>query len=67
MDTNYLLKREQVSLMMAARAVTPEARCAHAGLARLYGKMLSEGQFPHRPFRVALPDRDNARRERIDA
>ncbi len=52
MDTNYFLKREQVSLMMAARAATPEARHAHAGLARLYGKMLSGQKFPHRQFRV---------------
>jgi hypothetical protein len=50
MDTNYFLKREQVSLIMAAKAASPEARYAHAGLARLYGKMLRQMDFPHRPF-----------------
>ena len=52
MDTNYLLKREQVSLMMAERAAGAEARVAHTGLARLYGKLLAERSFPHRQFRV---------------
>jgi hypothetical protein len=53
MDTNYFLKREQVSLVMAAKAASPEARHAHNGLARLYGKMLREMNFPHRPFSQA--------------
>jgi hypothetical protein len=55
MDTNYLLKREQVSLMMAARATSAEARHAHTGLARRYGSMLAERSFPHRQFRALAP------------
>ena len=55
MDTNYLLKREQVSLMMAERAAGAEARFAHTGLARAYGRMLADRSFPHRQFRVSAP------------
>jgi hypothetical protein len=50
MDTNYLLKREQISLMMVSRASSAEARHAHKGLARRYGEMLAERSFPHRAF-----------------
>jgi hypothetical protein len=48
MDINYLLKREQVSLMMAKLAVSREARFAHAGLARGYGALLAASDYPHR-------------------
>lgn len=52
MDTNYILSREQISLMRAKAAPSPEARCAHAGLARGYAAMLSARGFPNRPVRV---------------
>lgn len=54
MDINYLLRREQISLMMAARATSPEARHAHGALARGYGTLLAKARFPHRraPMRV---------------
>ena len=37
MDLNQLLYRQQVSLMRADAAASPEARHAHQGLARGYG------------------------------
>jgi hypothetical protein len=48
MDTNYLLKREQVSLALAQNAESVEARCAHRNLAKAYGALLAKGTFPHR-------------------
>ncbi len=69
MDTNYLLRREQVSLMMASKAASAEARLAHAGLARAYGALLAASRFPHRQFKMRPvlgpdpsenPDRGNA-------
>ncbi|WP_170209838.1 hypothetical protein [Sphingomonas oligophenolica] len=48
MDTNYLLQREQVSLWMAVNADCREARYAHRGLARGYGALLAQRDFPHR-------------------
>lgn len=36
MDVNYLLLRQQVSLIRASRASSPESRAAHLGLARAY-------------------------------
>jgi hypothetical protein len=36
-DLNYLLYRQQVSLMRSRVAASVEARHAHAGLARGYG------------------------------
>lgn len=59
MDTNYLLKREQISLMMAARAKGVEARFAHFELARGYGAMLVAKLFPHRPFNNASAEELN--------
>jgi hypothetical protein len=70
MDTNYLLRREQISLMMAGKATSAEARLAHAGLARAYGALLAASRFPHRQFKMRPvllgldpsenPDRGNA-------
>ncbi len=40
MDTNYLLGRHQHSLHRAENAGSPEARLAHAGLARGYAERL---------------------------
>ncbi len=36
MDLNYLLHRHQVARMRAAAATSPEAACAHRGMARGY-------------------------------
>jgi hypothetical protein len=36
MDLNYLLSRQQISLMRADAAASPEARVAHRSLARGY-------------------------------
>ena len=69
MDINYLLKREQTSLMMARNANCSSSRHAHAGLARAYGALLAAGTFPHRSFSLApandldpseAPDRGHA-------
>jgi hypothetical protein len=46
MDINYLLTREQVSLMRAASTRNPEARHAHQGLARGYRTLLAARGFP---------------------
>lgn len=46
MDINYLLKREQISLMKARCAKTIEARMAHEGLARGYSARLRQIAFP---------------------
>lgn len=56
MDTNYLLRREQISLMMARKAGCSSSRLAHAGLARAYGALLAAGTFPHRNFNLAPAD-----------
>ncbi|GAA0731551.1 hypothetical protein [Sphingomonas japonica] len=55
MDTNYLLHREQVSLMRAKRARSSEARMAHAGLARGYAGLLTARGYPHRTVAVERP------------
>ena len=55
MDINYLLKREQLSFMMAGRATGVEARDAHLEMASGYGKLLVARCFPHRPFTVGHP------------
>lgn len=71
MDTNYLLQREQVSLMMARKANCSSARHAHAGLARGYGALLAAGTFPHRNFNLApandLDPSESPDRGRADA
>lgn len=46
MDINYLLRRQQVSLMRAKAAAGCEARHAHEGLARAYTARLREIAFP---------------------
>jgi hypothetical protein len=56
LDTNYLLQREQISLMMARNATCSSSRLAHAGLARAYGALLAAGTFPHRNFNFAPAD-----------
>ena len=53
MDINYLLKREQISLMQAEKARSVEARIAYEGLARGYGAKLRESAYPHAGMAVA--------------
>ncbi|WP_173426206.1 hypothetical protein [Sphingomonas hengshuiensis] len=48
MDIDYLLEREAVSLRRSRTAHSIEARIAHAGLARAYGRIARS--------RAALPD-----------
>ncbi len=57
MDINYLLSREQISLVKAREANCPEARAAHAGLARMYGEALDRSAFPHRDVAASVPHR----------
>ncbi|MBO9712836.1 hypothetical protein [Sphingomonas sp.] len=40
MDLNYLYSRHQVSLMLAKRAASPEARWAHRAMARAYAQRI---------------------------
>lgn len=42
MDLNYLLHRQQVSLMKAAAAVCREARYSHALMAQGYARRINE-------------------------
>lgn len=44
MDLNYLLHREQVSLMRADKAGCNEARQGHRALARAYGLLVTQLQ-----------------------
>ena len=46
MDINFLLKREQIALMLVKAAETLEARNDHERLARFYGARLREVAFP---------------------
>lgn len=46
MDINYLLTREQVSIMRARAATGTEARLAHEGLARGYAARLRQIVLP---------------------
>ncbi|TPG17600.1 hypothetical protein EAH79_05560 [Sphingomonas koreensis] len=60
MDINYLLAREQISLMRAAQAAGAEARRSHAGLARGYAAKLIDRGFPHQ-LAAASKSPDRAR------
>ncbi len=44
MDFNYLYHRQQVSLMRADAAACGASRTAHAGLARLYERLIERGR-----------------------
>ena len=44
MDLNYLYHRQQVSLMMADAAASPEARYAHRDLASRYARLIDAGR-----------------------
>lgn len=56
MDLNYLLAREQTSLIMAAAAQTSCARLAHEDMARRYGLLLALTGFPHHSIAAANDD-----------
>lgn len=58
MDINYLLKREQISLMRAQAARGAEARAAHQGLARAYGLRLRQIAFPGAAVPATPSERD---------
>jgi len=46
MDINFLLKREQIALILGKAAKTLEARNDYERLARFYGERLRECAFP---------------------
>jgi len=55
MDVNYLLHRQQVSLLRAAIADGPESRAAHEGLAREYtAKVRAYRQHNRQAFSPAM-------------
>lgn len=62
MDINYLLSREQISLLKAREATLPEVRAAHNGLARVYGAALEASNFPHRATNDSVPRRPSGPR-----
>jgi hypothetical protein len=45
MDINFLLRREQIALMLARAAATPEIKAAHESLASFYGARLRKIAF----------------------
>jgi hypothetical protein len=52
LDLNYLLSREQISLVRAERAACLSSRAAHAGLARGYAALLDAVPYPFRNAQV---------------
>lgn len=48
MDLNYLLHREQVSILRAGAAAGPEARACHTALAKGYAALILDQRYPHR-------------------
>jgi hypothetical protein len=60
MDVNYLLAREQVSILRASTAQHSSARFAHRALARQYGLLLAESTYPHRIPDEPATDRASA-------
>jgi len=63
MDINYLLDREQVSLINAGNAACTASRMAHAELARRYGALLGELGYPNRPYATAHRTRRSLHRK----
>ena len=53
MDLNYLLKRRQVSLIMAERAASEEARRAHRALADGYAARIAAADYPTAGLKAA--------------
>jgi len=56
MDLNYLYSRQQVELMRAAEAASPEARAAHMALADGYGRMIERHRDLFVHVASALPE-----------
>lgn len=56
MDLNYLLSRQQISLMRADAAASPEARVAHRSLARCYADRIRTVQATLGMPRLALAE-----------
>jgi hypothetical protein len=48
LDLNYLLRREQISLMRAESAACLSSRASHAGLARGYAALIDAEPYPFR-------------------
>lgn len=58
MDLNYLFYRQQMSLLRARTASSPESRRAHEGLARGYTEQILAYRNNNR--RMELAERENA-------
>lgn len=58
MDLNYVLKREQISLVHARTASCGPSRAAHAGLARGYARLARTGHYAFKaaPLRMGRND-----------
>ena len=54
MDVNYLLHRQQVSLIRAAVAECPESRAAHESLARGYTSQVRAYRLANRRAHTGL-------------
>jgi hypothetical protein len=52
MDLNYLYQRHQVSLVMAERADTAQARRIHREFAELYGARIAEARLSRTHLRA---------------
>lgn len=61
MDLNYLFYRQQMSLLRARTASSPESRAAHEGLARGYReKILAYRDHNRRLMQAASPEHEAA-------
>lgn len=58
MDVNYLFYRQQMSLLRAKTASSPESRAAHEGLARGYTEQILAYRNKNR--RLVTAERENA-------
>jgi hypothetical protein len=56
-DLNYLLERRQVSLIMAERATSEEARRAHRALADGYTARIAAAEYPATARKTASCER----------
>lgn len=59
MDVNYLFYRQQMSLLRARSASSPEGRAAHEGLARGYTEQIQAYRNQNRQ-QVRTAERENA-------
>jgi hypothetical protein len=53
MDLNYLYQRHQVSLFMAEKAASEEARRTHREFAERYAASIAAAKLGHVPLRYA--------------